>query len=108
MARRLHTDPEVYDEIEHARQILDESRGLGSELLKALDSTTTRILKAPETFPHHGRTRSGIEVRSAYLRRFRYRVIFVVRPDLIWVIAFMHEKQEPGYWRVRLETPPPE
>lgn len=33
---------------------------------------------------------------------FPYCVIYLDRPDSIWVVAVMHFKQEPGYWRDRL------
>ncbi len=33
---------------------------------------------------------------------FPYCVIYLDRPDSIWVVAVMHFKQEPGYWRERL------
>ena len=33
---------------------------------------------------------------------FPYCIIYLDRPDSIWVVAVMHFKQEPGYWRTRL------
>ncbi len=33
---------------------------------------------------------------------FPYCVIYLDRPDSVWVVAVMHFKQEPGYWRDRL------
>ena len=35
-------------------------------------------------------------------RDFPYAVIFVERPEHIWILAVMHMKRKPGYWRKRL------
>lgn len=33
---------------------------------------------------------------------FPYAIIYLDRPSEIWVVAVMHFKQQPGYWRERL------
>ena len=33
---------------------------------------------------------------------FPYGVVYLDQPDTIWIVAVMHFKQEPGYWRKRL------
>lgn len=33
---------------------------------------------------------------------FPYAIIYVDRPSEIWIVAVMHFKQRPGYWRERL------
>jgi hypothetical protein len=33
---------------------------------------------------------------------FPYSVVYLDRPDSVWVVAVMHFKQEPGYWRERV------
>jgi len=33
---------------------------------------------------------------------FPYAIVYLDRPDEIWVVAVMHFKQRPGYWRERL------
>ena len=34
---------------------------------------------------------------------FPYAVVYLEQPDRIWVVALMHCKRKPGYWRQRLE-----
>ena len=34
---------------------------------------------------------------------FPYAVVYVARPDDVWIVAVMHLKRKPGYWRNRLE-----
>ena len=33
---------------------------------------------------------------------FPHGVVYLDQPDTIWIVAVMHFKQEPGYWRKRL------
>ncbi len=33
---------------------------------------------------------------------FPYCIVYIERPDSIWVVAVMHFKQAPGYWHTRL------
>ena len=41
------------------------------------------------------------DIRSIKVRRFPYRVVYVVLADTIDVIAVAHAKRRPGYWRRR-------
>ena len=34
---------------------------------------------------------------------FPYAVVYIQRPDCVWIVAVMHMKRRPGYWRNRLE-----
>ncbi len=108
MAKRLHVDAEALDEVEHARRTLDESRGLGGALIDAFTGATASICEAPQRHAPLLTTRTKVVVRSKLIRRFRYRVIFVDLPDLVWVVAFAHERQRPFYWSERLKQTPPE
>jgi toxin ParE1/3/4 len=33
---------------------------------------------------------------------FPYAVIYLQKPEYIWIVAVMHMKQRPGYWRERV------
>jgi hypothetical protein len=41
-------------------------------------------------------------VRRIVANGFPYAVLHVVRPDCVWIIAIMHLKRRPGYWKHRL------
>ena len=43
------------------------------------------------------RPRAGISVAI-----FPYAVVFMEKPEHIWIVAVMHMKRRPGYWRERL------
>ena len=33
---------------------------------------------------------------------FPYAIVFLEKPEIIWIVAVMHMKRCPGYWRERL------
>ncbi len=33
---------------------------------------------------------------------FPYAIVFVEKPERLWIVAVMHLKRRPGYWRERL------
>ena len=41
--------------------------------------------------------------RRHFTRDFPYGIIYVERPDDIWILAVMHLHREPGYWKHRLD-----
>jgi toxin ParE1/3/4 len=40
-------------------------------------------------------------VRRAVLHDFPYSLIYAIEPDCVLVLAVMHHKRSPGYWRGR-------
>ena len=40
--------------------------------------------------------------RRALSREFPYSVFYLDQPDRVWIVAVMHAKRKPGYWRDRL------
>jgi plasmid stabilization system protein ParE len=40
--------------------------------------------------------------RRRFGAEFPYAVIYVAKPDHVWIVAVMHIKRQPGYWRERL------
>jgi toxin ParE1/3/4 len=40
--------------------------------------------------------------RRALARKFPYSVVYLDLPDRVWIVAVMHAKRRPGYWRDRL------
>ena len=62
----------------------------------ALQRALGQILQSPERWP-----RAVDDLRKRHLRGFPYRVIYQVRADHVLVVAVMHERQRPEYWRGR-------
>jgi len=40
--------------------------------------------------------------RRHFSHLFPYAVIYLDEPDRVWIVAVMHMKRKPGYWRERL------
>ena len=41
--------------------------------------------------------------RRVFANGFPYAVVYVARPDAIWIVAVMHVRREPAYWKDLLE-----
>jgi toxin ParE1/3/4 len=75
--------------------------GLGSDL----QASVTRVLDLISSLPSIGRpepTQHSVKLRRVPVERFPFSVVYLIEPTLIWVIAFPHHRQRPGYWRSRL------
>ena len=78
-----------------------ESRrpGLGAAFSLEIEGTIRRILEAP------GKCRClEQDVHTCRTRTFPYAVLYTVEPDSVLIIAVMHLRREPGYWRKRLPS----
>ena len=40
--------------------------------------------------------------RRVLSREFPYSIVYLSQPDRVWIVAVMHAKKRPGYWRSRL------
>lgn len=56
-----------------------------------------RILETPERW----RVLED-DVRRCTVRVFPYSVLYTKEPDFMLILAVMHSKRQPGYWRYRL------
>ena len=74
-----------------------ERSGLGGEFADEVAKTTARIIAFPDAWQKLSR-----RTRRCQTNRFPYGLIFQKRDDLILVIAVMHLRREPWYWRDRL------
>jgi len=42
--------------------------------------------------------------RRHFSRWFPYGIICLAEPERLWVVAVMHLKRHPGYWKIRIRT----
>ena len=66
---------EFFDEVQRVLELIAETPGLGS----------------PFDDPY----------RRAYCRRFPFGVVYREDGDTLWVLAVMHLRRQPGYWKER-------
>lgn len=94
MAFRLKFSTRALREIGEARAWYEiQSAGLGEEFIAAMELQLKRLEQAPllyvEVIP---------KVRRALLPRFPYGLFYIVREDLVHVLAVLHDARNPGQW----------
>ena len=75
-------------------------RGLGAAFSMQVEATIQRILEAPGRWRHLEE-----DVQSCRTRTFPYTILYTAERDAVLIVAVMHLRRKPGYWRQRL--PPP-
>lgn len=89
--------PEALAEADHTAAFYKEQQiGLEVRFLEALNDTISRIRRNPLLY----RCVEG-DMRKCRIMRFPYGVIYRTRPNRVEVIAVMHLRQRPGYWKSR-------
>ena len=73
------------------------SPALAHRFYQVIDGLIADACRTPGTFRFIRRP-----ARRHFTREFPYGIIYVERPDGIWIIAVMHLHRAPGYWRHRL------
>jgi plasmid stabilization system protein ParE len=89
---------EARDELEQATAHYEKQReGLGEEFAQEVERTIQRILDFPEAWSTLSST-----VRRCRLDRFPYGIVYTIVGDDILIVAVMHLRRRPGYWKDRL------
>jgi len=70
---------------------------LGSRLYDEIERLILEVRRQPESF-----FLFSPPARRALARKFPYAVVYLDEPDRVWIVAIMHAKRKPGYWRERL------
>lgn len=96
----VEVHPDVYAEVEHSRTWYEERAGnLGTEFIIEVDRAIEKVRESPSTW-HFIYDDRGI--RRYLVHRFPYAVIYRVKDHLIQIIAVMHLRRHPDYWRERV------
>ncbi len=95
--RRIEVSSDVYEEVEAARSWYEaKSSNLGLEFLDELDRAIETITQSPQSWsPYVGKT------RRFFLHRFPFAVIYQYDDVRIRILAVMHLRRNPEYWRKR-------
>lgn len=70
---------------------------LGQRFYDVIDGLITDACKSPGTFRYIRKP-----ARRHFTREFPYGIIYVERPDDIWILAVMPLRRKPAYWQHRL------
>lgn len=93
---RLH--PEAFQEVDEVASFYKERQpGLEKRFLEALEDAIVRIRRNPLMY-----RRVEGEVRKCRVLHFPYGVIYRVdEKNCLEVLAVMHLRRQPGYWKSR-------
>lgn len=90
--------PEALEEADNATLFYKKQQpGLEKRFFEALEDAIARIRRNPLLYRI-----VGGEIRKCRLLRFPYAVIFRINNDFIEIIAVMHLKRQPDYWKSRI------
>ena len=96
-ARNIRFHPEARAELRAAVEFYEQQApGLGRDRVGEVRVVLERLGEWPQS----GAPEED-EVRRAILARFPFTVVYTVGTDSIDIIAVMHQRQRPGYWRGR-------
>jgi len=91
--------PEAYEDFTRALQHYGTGEPeLAQRFFSHVNTLVAEIERQPELF----RIYRPPQARRHFRRPFPYAVVYVVKPDPVWVLAVMHFKQPPTYWLHRL------
>jgi plasmid stabilization system protein ParE len=96
--RSVEFHPEAENEFEAAARFYEDQRhGLGLDFTLTIHRTYERVREFPASGAPFGR-----RLRRVLLPKFPYGLLYRVDRDRIYIIAVMHLRRRPGYWRSRL------
>jgi plasmid stabilization system protein ParE len=106
MNRPFRPEPEASAELEEAALWYESQRpGLGTEFLEAVDAALDRIARWPQAAPRVPGVAADVPARKAPVSNFPYHIAYLEMPDAISILAFAHDRREPGYWHSRVKKP---
>ena len=90
--------PEARLEYREAAAFYESRRpGLGAAFSLEVESTIGRILESPARWRQVEQ-----DVHSCRTRTFPYAILYSLVDDSVLIVAVMHLRRKPGYWRERL------
>ncbi len=96
--REEYLEAAILDLIEIQGHYDGAELGLGIDFSNAVTNRLEMILE----FPESAAVFSAGGARKIAVGRFPYNIIYVIRHEIIWVVAVVHQKRHPNYWISRL------
>ncbi len=75
-----------------------QSSGLGYEFAVEIYKSIERIISFPKSWPKLSK-----RTRKCRCNRFPYNIIYFLENSSVIIIAIMHSKRKPEYWKERLK-----
>ena len=90
--------PEAAEEYADAANYYTQiSPELGGRFYDEMERLIQDVRRDPKRFRHF-----DTSAQRHFSTVFPYAVIYVEQPDRIWILALMHMKRRPGYWKSRV------
>lgn len=103
MTRTVIIEPEAHEDLSRAFAWYEETNpGMGQVFIDVMREAVSRLTTTPDGSTTMPRAPTSHVVHRVFARRFPYAVIFVVKEDVVYVVAFAHMKRRPDYWHARL------
>lgn len=97
----VEAHPDVYAELEHSRVWYEErATNLGVEFLGEIDRAVETLREDPAIWPVYDEERG---IRRYLVHRFPYGIVYRIGDRVIQIIAVMHLRRHPDYWRGRVQ-----
>ena len=81
----------------------DRRSGLADDFLIEMRSAFDAICENPRSAPQLEYYSGPHEIRRQMLHRFPYAVVYLCRPDVIFVVAVAHTRRRPLHWLNRVD-----
>ncbi|WP_108127575.1 type II toxin-antitoxin system RelE/ParE family toxin [Saccharospirillum mangrovi] len=83
--------------LDYVRYYESKVAGLGDALIDEAELLIQLICTHPKSWP----TSQNPDIRRATMRQFPLSIVYRIQPDSIQVLAFAHDRRQPGYWLER-------
>ena len=93
---RFHPEAQI-EMVESAKYYETEQEGLGKRFLEAVRAATRRVCLFPAIYQ-----RVQDNIRQCSVDRFPFGIVFRERPDHVQIIAVVHFRRDPNYWKRRI------
>ncbi|OFW28626.1 MAG: hypothetical protein A3J28_16785 [Acidobacteria bacterium RIFCSPLOWO2_12_FULL_60_22] len=96
MRKVIFLSPAEEEMLETARFYESQATGLGDDF----QAEVQRMVQSILLHPNAGSLLSE-EIRRRILRKFPFGILYAVEPDSIIIVAVMHLRRKPYYWKDR-------
>ena len=99
MSRKLRNLSPAREELAAAIIWYEEQRlGLGADFYDAVTQATALVAAQPDI----GTFDPDTDTRRVPVKRFPYQVVYYTSDEEIVIVAIVHSKRRPGYWKNRV------
>lgn len=87
---------ELFDAVEYYDE---QQSGLGFEFALEVQKSINRIIRYPNAW-----SKFSARTRKCHCNHFPYSIIYFLKESEIIIVAIMHSKRKPNYWKKRIEN----